>query len=481
MDQPQLNSSTPGNPVHGRPISALPGPSGIPLLGNLFQVDRVKPHVTFNQWGEVYRPIFRFNLASKKFVAITEHEVIQQLLRDRPGRIRRMRSIETVIDEIAGTGLFSAEGEKWLRQRRLTAPAFNAANLKGFFPLIARVTQRLLGLLQQRARMDAPFEIQRELMKYTVDVTTWLTLNRDVNTLETESDDFQRDLEQLFPAIARRINAPFPYWRFVQFGRDRQLRRALGRLRERVGKILAASRCVSDQQLSGNSGPANLLEGLVSARDEANSQLSEEEIFGNIITILTAGEDTTAYSVAWTIMFMTEHPEIQQSMREEACRVLGNRETIDAFADLERLEFIEAVALESMRLKPVAPALFLEANEDMVVRDTFIPKGTNILALTSLDALADENFSHAGEFRPERWLPAKRPGTWNHNIRAFMPFGGGARVCPGRSLAMIEIKSVLAMICRNFEVHREISAGPVDERFAFTTVPVNLLVRLRAD
>jgi cytochrome P450 len=389
-----------------------------------------------------------------------------------------MRSIETVIEEIAGTGLFSAEGETWFRQRRLTAPAFSATNLKAFYPIIGKVTRRLLGLLKHRARGASSFEIQRDLMKYTVDVTTWLTLNRDVNTLETESDDFQRDLEQLFPAIARRINAPFPYWRYVQFGRDRRLSKAISRLRQRVGKILASSRDVSDQHDPAGSEPANLLEALVSARDDANSQLSEEEIFGNIITILTAGEDTTAYSLAWTIMFMTEHPAIQQRMREEACRVLGQHGTVEDFADLERLEFIEAVALESMRLKPVAPALFLEANEDLVVRDMLIPKGTNILALTSASALSDENFSHGREFRPERWLTGVRPEAWNHNMRAFMPFGGGARVCPGRSLAMIEIKSVLATICRNFEVHRDASAGPVDERFAFTTVPVNLLVRL---
>lgn len=458
-------------------IPMLPGPGGLPWLGNLLQLDRVKPHVTFEEWGEAFGPIFRFRLASKKFVGLTAHEDIQQLLRERPGRVRRMRSIETVIDEIAGTGLFSAEGETWQRQRRLTAPAFSAANLKTFFPLIAKVTDRLLGLLRQRARTRTPFEIQRDLMRYTVDVTTWLSLNRDVNTLETESDDFQRDLEQLFPALSRRINAPFPYWRYVQIGPDRELKRALRRLRARIGKIIAAQREAPDQVPAEDTGAANLLEALISARD-AGSQLSDDEIFGNIITILTAGEDTTAYSLAWALMFIADHPEIQKRTREEARRVLGERETVGSFADLEQLEFIEAVAFEAMRVKPVAPILFLELNEDMVVRDTLLPKGTIILGITSLDARSETNFTHGGEFRPERWLTATRPGSWKHNVRAFMPFGGGARVCPGRSLAMVEMKSVLAMICRNFEVIRPADCGPVDERFAFTTLPVNLFVQV---
>lgn len=460
-----------------RTIPMLPGPGGLPWLGNLLQLDRVKPHVTFEKWGEAFGPIFRFRLASKKFVGLTAHEDIQQLLRERPGRVRRMRSIETVIDEIAGTGLFSAEGETWQRQRRLTAPAFSAANLKTFFPLIAKVTDRLLGLLRQRARTRTPFEIQRDLMRYTVDVTTWLSLNRDVNTLETESDDFQRDLEQLFPALSRRINAPFPYWRYVQIGPDRELKRALQRLRARIGKIIAAQREAPDQIPAEDTGAANLLEALISARD-AGSQLSDDEIFGNIITILTAGEDTTAYSLAWALMFIADHPEIQERTREEARRVLGERETVGSFADLEQLEFIEAVAFEAMRVKPVAPILFLELNEAMVVHDTLLPKGTIILGITSLDARSETNFAHGGEFRPERWLTATRPENWRHNVRAFMPFGGGARVCPGRSLAMVEMKSVLAMICRNFEVIRPRDCGPVDERFAFTTLPVNLLVQV---
>jgi cytochrome P450 len=479
MNHCQPPPSIDENPVprSARSISTLPGPAGLPWLGNLFQLDRIKPHVTFEKWGEAYGPIFRFRLANKKFVGLTPHEDIQQLLRERPGRVRRMRSIETVIDEIAGTGLFSAEGATWQRQRRLTAPAFSTANLKTFFPLIARVTDRLLGLLRRRARESEPFEIQRDLMKYTVDVTTWLSLNRDVNTLEIEGDDFQRDLEQLFPALSRRINAPFPYWRYVQIGPDRELRFALQRLRARIGKIITAQRGIPDQTHAGDTGAANLLEALISARD-AESQLSDEEIFGNIITILTAGEDTTAYSLAWALMFIADHPGIQRRSQEEARRVLGERETVDTFADLEKLEFIEAVALESMRVKPVAPILFLELNEEMVVRDTLLPKGTIILGITSLDARAESNFTHGSEFRPERWLTATRPESWKHNIRAFMPFGAGTRVCPGRSLAMVEMKSVLAMICRNFEVVRTADFGPVDERFAFTTLPVNLFVQL---
>jgi cytochrome P450 len=462
----------------GRPASLLPGPPGLPWLGNMLQMDAQRPHVTMRQWGEAYRPIFRFAIGGKQFVGLTDHAAIQQLLRDRPARVRRMRSIQEVIDEIAGTGLFSAEGEDWRRQRKLMAPAFNPASVQQYFPQVKFVTKRLSRLLHSRAQAGAPFEIQRDFMNYAVDVTTWLTTGCDVNTMETGGEEFQRDLEEAFPAIARRINAPFPYWRYVQLGRDRRLNEALTRLRGRVNHMVAARR---ERTPVKNLLDGDLLDALVQARDEDGEPLSEKEIFGNIITMLTAGEDTTAYSLAWTILFMTRAPEVQQRMRAEVERVLGGSAVVERFEQLEGLEFIEAVALEAMRLKPVAPALFLEANEDLLVLDTCIPRGMNIAALTSFDALAEENFTFAGEFRPERWLANERPETWNHNVRAFMPFGGGARVCPGRSLAMIEIKFVLAMICRQFQVQRYEAAGTLDERFVFSVAPANLHVTLRAE
>jgi cytochrome P450 len=457
----------------------LQGPKGLPLLGNLLQMDAEKPHVTLRKWSETYGPIFRFSLGTKRFVAITDHLAIQELLRDRPERVRRMRSMQEVIDEIVGIGLFSAEGEAWRRQRHLTTTAFNWTSLQQDFAQVQTVTHRLLRVLEIRAATREPFEILQDFMKYAVDVTTWLSTGRDVNTLETVGEDFQRDLEHGFPAISRRINSPFPYWRYVKFGRDRVLDRALNRLRARVQEMVAMRREEQAQAGNGNGTGAGLLDALINARDEQGLPLKEEEIFGNILTILTAGEDTTAYSLAWTIVFMTTSQDVQRRMREEAEQVLGKTETAESFADVQRLAFIEAVTLEAMRLKPVAPFLFLEANEDLDVLGTRIPKGMNLVAMTSFDALAEENFTFAKEFRPERWLDAERPSDWKHNVRAFMPFGGGTRVCPGRTLAMVEMKSVLAMICCHFQVVRPEEAGAVAERFTFSVAPDHLQVILR--
>src|SRR5204863_5042148 len=104
--------------------------------------------------------------------------------------------------------------------------------------------------------------------------------------------------------------------------------------------------------------PANLLDAMLGARDEGDAAFTDEEIYGNVLTMLLAGEDTTANTMAWMMHFMTEHPEAQARMQAEAGPVVGDAGMLHELQDAERLDYIEAVTHETMRLKPVAPILF---------------------------------------------------------------------------------------------------------------------------
>jgi cytochrome P450 len=133
-----------------------------------------------------------------------------------------------------------------------------------------------------------------------------------------------------------------------------------------------------------------------------------------------------------------------------------------------------------MRLKPVAPFLGMQPNEDIVLGDLRLPKGTPIYLLTAHPAVQEKNFAQAAQLRPERWFAAEGSDEAAHNTKAFFPFGAGPRYCPGRHLAMLEIKMVAAMLCRNFDVIRAVGGPPVDEWFSVTMMPRNLFVTLRS-
>jgi len=133
-----------------------------------------------------------------------------------------------------------------------------------------------------------------------------------------------------------------------------------------------------------------------------------------------------------------------------------------------------------MRLKAVAPVMYLEANEDTAVGGVHVAGGTAIALLPRVAAVDDRYFSAAREFRPERWLADADPRYVVHDPRAFVPFGAGARFCPGRNLALLEIKTAISMLVRNFGLVRTRNAPPVGERFAFTMMPTGLCVNLAA-
>ena len=188
-------------------------------------------------------------------------------------------------------------------------------------------------------------------MRYTVDVTTNLAFGYDMNTLEKEGDVIQKHLEKIFPTIDRRINAMFPYWRYFKLPADRALDKSLAVIRKAIAQFIAQARERLRQKPELTLRPTNLLEAMLSAPDGGDVAFTDEEIHGNMLTMLLGGEDTTANTMAWITHFMTELPETQERMRAEAAHAVGQAGLLSSLQDAEHLNYIEAVAHETMRLE----------------------------------------------------------------------------------------------------------------------------------
>ena len=460
-----------------RTLTEPPGPSGLPLVGNLLQLDLKQLHRVLERWSHEFGPLYAFRLGRKPVVVVADPEIIQNILRQRSNLYRRLGTIESVFQERGITGVFSAEGNDWKRQRRLTAHALDAGHLRQFFPARTKVTERLKNRWSLAADSQATSEVQQDLMRYTVDVTTNLAFGYDMNTLEKEGEVIQGHLEKTFPMINRRINAPFPYWRYLGLPADRALDRVLVAIRETINGFIMRTkeRLAQNPELAAH--PTNFLEAMLGANAVGEAAFTDDEVYGNVLTLLLAGEDTTANTLAWMIHLMIKHPEVQARMRTEVMQVVGKGGLLGQLADIDRLPYIEAVTHETMRLKPVAPVQFFEPGEDAEIAGVAIPKHTALMVPTLHGPLQETHFGAATEFRPERWLETETPSACPHNTKAFLPFGGGPRFCPGRQLAMVEIKTVMAMLCAAFEVTKTEHLEPVREMFSFTMMSENLFVR----
>src|SRR5258707_5324519 len=225
-----------------RTFTELPGPKGPPILGNLLQLDLKQLHRVLEKWTDEFGTLYAFRLGQRPVVVVAEPEAVQMVLRNRPKLYRRLGTIEPVFKEMGITGVFSAEGEDWKRQRRLTAHALDASHLRQFFPTLIKVTERLRNRWNIAADKHAAVDVQQDLMRYTVDVTTNLAFGYDMNTLENEGDVIQGHLEKIFPMINRRINAPFPYWRYFRLHADRSLDKALDAIRETITGFVTRGR-----------------------------------------------------------------------------------------------------------------------------------------------------------------------------------------------------------------------------------------------
>ena len=459
-----------------RRLADCPGPHGLPLLGNFHQLDVTHLSTVLEGWSDRYGPLYRIRLGGRDALVVADVDAIHTMLRQRPDGYRRLHAIESVLAELGITGAFSAEGEDWRRLRRLAMQSLHADYLRRYFDIVARVTARLHERWARAAATAADVDVQQDMMRYTVDAIASLSLGYDLNTLQDDSDPLQARLREFFPMVNRRVNAAFPYWRYVKLPADRRLDRARAEIDTTVRDIIRAAR---QRRAAEDRPPADMLEAMLVSQDGV-AAFTDAEIAGTVITMLLAGQETTASTMSWIVHCMIEHPEVQARMREEADRVLGTV-AIASFDATGKLPYIEAVINETMRIRPIAPVLFLEPNDDTVIAGLQVPQGTPVFALSMYHARRDSHFGHAGSFDPDRWLrDGAAPRSQGHDTRAFLPFGTGPRYCPGRNLAMLEATMVAAMLVRSFEITRPPSATAVGERFAFTYQPVGLTARITA-
>lgn len=469
-----------------RELAELPSPRGLPWIGNAHQVRPASLHLTLERWCAEFGGPFTFRLGRRRVAVMADAAALQSALRSRPEQFRRASAIESVFAEMGANGVFSVEGPAWGAQRRLVMQALSPAQLRGFHPTLAAITTRLLQRWRRAAAQGRTVEMTDDLTRYTVDVTTALAFGEDPNTLETDGDVIQRHLAQVFPTIMRRVNAPFPWWRLLRLPVDRRFDAAMAAVHAHVRGLIARARLRLAADPAAR--PRNVLEAMLVQAALPDTALSDSDVQANVITLLLAGEDTTAHTLAWTLHHLALHPQWQDRLHARACEVLGDADVCPTLEDLARLDEFEACATEATRLKPIVPLFFMETRTEAVLAGVRLPPGTPLICVLRPPMLDERHFARPAAYRPERWLapPPGCPAHGSHGAhaapvhdsRAWAQFGAGARVCPGRHLAGSEIRLVLSMLMRHFRVEHAIDAAAVGERNAFTMAPSRMPMRL---
>jgi cytochrome P450 len=254
---------------HPRELTALrdlPGPRGLPVLGNARQIIPDQMHRQLEGWSGIYGDRYKIALGMRQVLVCSNTDDIAAVLKDRPEGFSRTGRLEMIAKELHIAGVFAANGENWRRQRTLVMHAFNPAHVKSYFPALHTVTARLLHRWTQQAERSDPFELEPDLMRYTVDVTAGLAFGTDMNTIESKGPVIQDNLCDIFRMVQKRLFAPLPYWHWIKLAEDRKLDENIKIVGKSVQEFIRLARERMDRNSALFDQPSNLLEAMIAAR-----------------------------------------------------------------------------------------------------------------------------------------------------------------------------------------------------------------------
>lgn len=479
IDASELSTGDAGELKYSRTIADLGGPKGLPLVGSALSMTGRQWHMTLAKWIRQFGPLFKVNVPGGSLVVVADRTTAGVLLRERPDHFRRIGGLKTVMNELNISGLFTAEGDDWRRQRRLVMGGLHAEVIRNFFPRMSGMAERLLRRWKKAVMEGRPVDLRRDLKAFALEVTVGLAMGHELDVIDHDGSQLQHDVDNMFTRLGARAFALYPYWRHFRLPADREADQSAQNIEQTVIGFIRNTRERMARQPELKEKPGNMLEAMIAASDDPGSEFTDQDLISNAILSVIGGEDTTANSMAWMINLLAQNPAAAAALTAEADAVLGDAPLACDWEWMKQFPYLEAAHNETQRVRTVAPFIGIVANSDCVVADTFFAKHTAFVVATAAEGQDEAQFPHHEEFQPERWIFDQRPQKEDNPVRKLLPFGDGPRVCPGRFLALTEIKLVLSMLMHNFELEFDTKAPPIQQVMNFFMGPSAVPVRLK--
>lgn len=329
-----------------------------------------------------------------------------------------------------GEGLLTSEGEAWLRQRRLTQPAFHRERIASYADTMVRFTERMLNAW----RDGEQYNVHDEMMRLTLEIVAKTLFDADVTR---EAQEIGEALE-----VVMEVNTDPRRLLFVPPWLPTPANLAMKRAVRRLDRVIYG--IISERRASARDA-GDLLSLLLHARDDEGSRMTDVQLRDEAVTLFLAGHETTAITLSWTWWLLAQHPRVEAKLHAELAEMLSGR--APTFEDLPRLRYVGAILSESLRLYPPAWSMVRMAIEDTEIGGYRVPTGCGV-AISQYVVHRDPRFFESpDEFRPERWAGdlAKQLPKF-----AYFPFGGGPRICIGNSFALMETSLILATVAQKF-------------------------------
>jgi cytochrome P450 len=410
-----------------------PGPAERSFFGDMPRLTR-DWLATLEDGRRRFGPVVQFRTPwpLKPMVLLTDPLHIEQVLKDAASY--RKGVAQRIGKPILGNGLILSEGEVWRRQRRMAVPAFHRARIASY---AAQMHEGARALVEGWSD-GSVHDVLADATRSTVCTVARTLFGSDASA---QAEDAALGLAEAMSGFDAYFNSRYPLALPLPTRAGLRIQRAASRLEKVVHRFIAERRAQAD---SGDER-GDLLSLLLKARDEEDgSTFSERELRDMAINLFGAGFETTAVTLGWIFHLFARHPHVAERVRSEVEQACGDRPI--GLDDQAQLPFTERVVKEAMRLFPAAWLIPREALRDVEIGGYRVARGSQLMMCTYLVHRDPALYPEPDRFDPDRWT---EEFTRQLPKLAYLPFGGGPRVCIGNSFAMLGLVITTAVAARS--------------------------------
>ncbi|MCC6454869.1 MAG: cytochrome P450 [Caldilineaceae bacterium] len=418
---------------------SVPGPTELPWLGSIRRIIDNPPQF-FVELAQEYGDLARFTLFGQTIVLVSNPALIREVLVERVDEFPKSPRDIALLSPYLGQGLLTNNGSSHRQRRKLVQPAFHHKRIQAYGETMVAYTQELLATWHDGDVRN----ISEEMMRLTLYIVAKSLFYEDPAQMARIADTIGHAVRELQDVVDEDFESPWnpPLW--LPTPGTRRRRALQNSLHTTIEGIIANRLAGAKDGKVEDRG--DLLSMLLLSKDEDGKGLSQAEVRDEVITILLAGHETTSNALTWTFYLLAQHPAVAAKLYDEIDEVLAGR--APGVADLPNLPYTGKVIKEAMRLYP--PAWML--NGRRVLADTTLGgyalhRGTDLFVSSYVMHRLPRYFDAPDEFRPERFTLEFEESLPRF---AYMPFGGGPRVCIGNSFAMMEAQLILATVSSHF-------------------------------
>ncbi|MEL6534145.1 MAG: cytochrome P450 [Bacteroidota bacterium] len=425
-------------------------PIGMPSSGSAIKTIRNLSKDTLGAFGDyqaAHGDMYWLNVGPESGVVITNPNLAKIVLQTEQRKFHKGRIYHNFLTLLTGNSIFSTEEEEWKRNRKVVQPAFHKTYLDTIFTTIFTEIEQHLNDLAQKSGKTVDWN--KEMVNLTLSVVAQSIMGVEV---KMDMNHLYRTMESILHHIILLWRNPF--YRMTQglTGAKAKVARDIKFMDDVIYGY------IQKRQETGNEGKFDLLAMLLESHyEDTGEKLPLSQVRDEAISIFLAGHETSANAMVWALTILQDHPDVVEKVRQEYDLMIGSSQP--TMEKIMRLRYTRQVVDECMRLKPSVWSISRNAQVPINLGGYDIAPGTDV----SIDIYHIHRhpafWENPEKFDPDRFGPQRSKELHRH---AFLPFGGGPRMCVGNNFAYVEMMAILGMFLSRFDFQLVDSDHPAE-------------------